>query len=177
MSDDDPTPPQSADSHSARSKSAPAQSAQRLGLEPMPLKQAGLGLALLLYAISLALPGLHLRDYPPVEGYRILLTGWYGLMVLQVAWLANPLFAAAVIAAIRHRPRLAAGLAAALSMGDLGVVALFADPDFATLPLQIYRLMGAYRMEAAAAAALLLLILSMGAFWILDRGGRWHAEA
>lgn len=70
-----------------------------------------------------------------------------------------------------------AGLAAALSMGDLGVVALFADPEFATLPLQIYRLMGAYRMEAAAAAALLLLLLSMGAFWILDRGGRWHAEA
>ena len=79
----------------------------------MPLRQAGLGLALLLYAISLALPGLHLRDYQPVEGYRILLTGWYGLMVLQVAWLANPLFAAAVIAAFRHRPRLAAGLAAA----------------------------------------------------------------
>ncbi|WP_422019931.1 hypothetical protein [Pyruvatibacter mobilis] len=113
MSDDDPTPPQSANSHSARSKSAPAQSAQRLGLEPMPLKQAGLGLALLLYAISLALPGLHLRDYPPVEGYRILLTGWYGLMVLQLAWLANPLFAAAAIAAFRHRPRLAFGLAAA----------------------------------------------------------------
>ena len=113
MSDDDPTPPQSANSHAARSKSAPAQSAPQLGLEPMPLRQAGLGLALLLYAISLALPGLHLRDYPPVEGYRILLTGWYGLMVLQVAWLANPLFAAAVIAAIRHRPRLAAGLAAA----------------------------------------------------------------
>jgi hypothetical protein len=113
MSDDDPTPPQLANSHSARSKSAPAQSAQRLGLEPMPLRQAGLGLALLLYAISLALPGLHLRDYPPVEGYRILLTGWYGLMVLQVAWLANPLFAAAAIAAIRHRPRLAFGLAAA----------------------------------------------------------------
>ena len=43
----------------------------------------------------------------------------------------------------------AAGLGAALSMGDLGVIALFADPDIATLPLQIYRLMGAYRMEAA----------------------------
>ncbi|WP_027256888.1 thiamine/thiamine pyrophosphate ABC transporter permease ThiP [Leisingera aquimarina] len=78
---------------------------------------------------------------------------------------------------MRAQTGFAAGLAAALSMGDLGVVALFADPDFATLPLQIYRLMGAYRMEAAAGAALLLLMLSMGAFWILDRGGRWHAEA
>ena len=71
----------------------------------------------------------------------------------------------------------AAGLGAALSMGDLGVITLFADPDVATLPLQIYRLMGAYQMQAASGAALLLLLLSMGAFWILDRGGRWHAEA
>ncbi|WP_116597995.1 thiamine/thiamine pyrophosphate ABC transporter permease ThiP [Primorskyibacter marinus] len=68
-----------------------------------------------------------------------------------------------------------AGLCAALSMGDLGVIALFADPDRATLPLQIYRLMGAYRMEQAAAAAVLLLALSLGLFWIFDRGGRANA--
>ncbi|WP_170423825.1 thiamine/thiamine pyrophosphate ABC transporter permease ThiP [Ruegeria arenilitoris] len=79
----------------------------------------------------------------------------------------------------RMRPQIgfAAGLGAALSMGDLGVIALFADPQIATLPLQIYRLMGAYQMQAAAGGALLLLLLSMGAFWLLDRGGRWHAEA
>ena len=79
----------------------------------------------------------------------------------------------------RMRPQIsfAAGLCAALSMGDLGVIALFADPQIATLPLQVYRLMGAYQMQAAAGGALLLLILSMGAFWLLDRGGRWHAEA
>lgn len=71
----------------------------------------------------------------------------------------------------------AAGLSAALSMGDLGVIALFADADLATLPLQVYRLMGAYRMQDAASAALLLLILSVTAFWLLDKGGRHHAEA
>jgi len=71
----------------------------------------------------------------------------------------------------------AAGLTAALSLGDLGVIALFADPEVATLPLQVYRLMGAYRMEAAQGAALVLFALSMGAFWLLDRGGRFHAEA
>ncbi|WOI56142.1 thiamine/thiamine pyrophosphate ABC transporter permease ThiP [Palleronia sp. LCG004] len=70
-----------------------------------------------------------------------------------------------------------AGLAAALSMGDLGVVALFADADDATLPLQLYRLMGAYRMDDAAGAALLLLALSLAAFWIFDRGGRVDAQA
>ena len=71
----------------------------------------------------------------------------------------------------------AAGLTAALSMGDLGVIALFADPDRATLPLQVYRLMGSYQMEAAAGAALLLLALSLGLFWIFDRGGRADAGA
>ncbi|MGR3502433.1 thiamine/thiamine pyrophosphate ABC transporter permease ThiP [Pseudaestuariivita sp.] len=68
-----------------------------------------------------------------------------------------------------------AGLTAALTMGDLGVIALFADPDRATLPLMMYRLMGSYRMEDAAAAAVLLLMLSLGLFWLCDRGGRARA--
>src|SRR5690606_929463 len=69
----------------------------------------------------------------------------------------------------------ATGLAAALSMGDLGVIALFADQGTATLPLQVYRLMGAYRMQEAAGAAVLLLCLSLALFWFFDRGGRDHA--
>ncbi len=78
-------------------------------------------------------------------------------------------------------PRLAgrlgfcAGLAAALSMGDLGVVVLFADPETATLPLQMARLMGAYRMEDAASAGLLLTFLSFGAFALFDGLGRRYA--
>ena len=77
--------------------------------------------------------------------------------------------------AMRRPIGFSAGLAAALSMGDLGVIVLFADPDRATLPLQMYRLMGAYQMEAAGGAALLLLTLSLGAFWIFDKGGRHGA--
>jgi thiamine transport system permease protein len=69
------------------------------------------------------------------------------------------------------------GLAAALSMGDLGVVTLFAPPGGGTLPLELYRLMGAYRMGDAAGAALLLLALSFALFWIFDRGGRADARA
>lgn len=70
-----------------------------------------------------------------------------------------------------------AGLAGALSMGDLGVIALFADPDSATLPLQMYRLMGAYQMQTAAGAALLLLALSLSLFWLFDKGGRVDVDA
>ncbi len=69
----------------------------------------------------------------------------------------------------------AAGLTAALAMGDLGVIALFADPDRATLPLQVYRLMGSYQMEAAGGAALLLLVLSLGLFVACDRWGQANA--
>src|SRR5690606_26684219 len=68
-----------------------------------------------------------------------------------------------------------AGLTAALSMGDLGVIALFAGESQATLPLVIQRLSGAYRMDQAAAASLLVVAVSLGLFWILDRRGR-HAE-
>jgi thiamine transport system permease protein len=65
-----------------------------------------------------------------------------------------------------------AGLAAALSMGDLGVITLFAPPDVATLPLMMYRMMSSYQLGAAAGVALLLVTLSVALFWIFDQGGR-----
>lgn len=77
----------------------------------------------------------------------------------------------------RLRPQLgfAAGLTAALSMGDLGVITLFADPQSATLPLYIFRLMGSYQMQSAAGVSLILLALSVTLFWIFDQGGKRHA--
>lgn len=88
------------------------------------------------------------------------------------------------MARLRHvtLPRLArplgfgAGLAAALSMGDLGVIALFAGERTETLPLFIQRLMGAYRMEAAAGASLVLVLASFALFWAFDRWGTTRAS-
>ncbi|MEJ2034659.1 MAG: ABC transporter permease subunit, partial [Maritimibacter sp.] len=88
------------------------------------------------------------------------------------------------LARIRHLwlPRLrrplgfTAGLAAALSMGDLGVITLFGTPEGGTLPLFLYRLMTAYRMDAAMSASMILLALSLGLFWMFDRGGRIDAD-
>ncbi|MCZ0961291.1 thiamine/thiamine pyrophosphate ABC transporter permease ThiP [Paracoccus benzoatiresistens] len=65
----------------------------------------------------------------------------------------------------------AGGLAAALAMGDLGVITLFGG-DRPTLPLQLYQLMNSYRMADASACAVLLMAISFGLFWIFDRGGR-----
>ncbi len=94
----------------------------------------------------------------------IALTGWRRFRQLHLPRLRRPL-------------GFSAGLAAALSMGDLGVIALFSDPNRATLPMQMYRLMSSYRMDEAAGAALLLLVLSLLLFWIFDRGGRIDADA
>jgi thiamine transport system permease protein len=111
-----------------------------------------------------------------VPGARSVLAG-QGQLALSLGMTGWPFLRLVLLPRLRPQIGFAAGLTAALSMGDLGVIALFAAPDRATLPLQIYRLMGAYQMEAAAGAALLLLALSLAAFWLFDRKGRWHAEA
>ncbi|NNF91387.1 MAG: thiamine/thiamine pyrophosphate ABC transporter permease ThiP [Boseongicola sp.] len=92
------------------------------------------------------------------------LSGWARLRLLVLPRIRRPL-------------GFSLGLAAALSMGDLGVIALFADSDTATLPLQVYRLMGAYRMDDAGAAAVLLLILTFAIFMLFDMGLGRDADA
>lgn len=60
---------------------------------------------------------------------------------------------------LRRPLKNAAALAAALSLGDFGVIAFFGGGDLVTLPLMLYQQLGAYRMEEAAGTALLLAIL------------------
>jgi thiamine transport system permease protein len=86
-----------------------------------------------------------------------------------------PRFRLVTWARLRRPMGFAAGLAAALSMGDLGVIALFAPPEVTTLPLLMQRLMAAHRTEAAAGVALVLVALTFALFWVFDRGGRMHA--
>ncbi|MEP1329473.1 thiamine/thiamine pyrophosphate ABC transporter permease ThiP [Pseudophaeobacter sp.] len=159
-----------------------------LGLAASPLV-IGTGLFIVIYPIAdpfdLALPVTALVNAVMALPFalRILVpqaqavVSRYGKLALSLDMAGWAFLWRVFLPRMRAQIGFAAGLAAALSMGDLGVITLFADPEIATLPLQIYRLMGAYQMQAAAGAALLLLLLSMAAFWILDRGGRWHAEA
>jgi thiamine transport system permease protein len=55
------------------------------------------------------------------------------------------------------------------SLGDLGVIALFGTQDFATLPLLMYRALGAYRTNDAASIAALMLVITIAAFVLLPR--------
>ncbi len=60
-------------------------------------------------------------------------------------------------------------LAFCFSLGDLGVIALFGTEDFATLPLLMYRALGAYRSNDAAAIAALMLVITIAAFVLLPK--------
>ena len=82
-------------------------------------------------------------------------------------------FRVAIWPEIRRPALFSAAIAAALSMGDFGVVTLFALPDSGTLPVLMQRLMASYRMDEAAGVAVLLVVLSFGLFWLIDRGGRF----
>jgi thiamine transport system permease protein len=101
----------------------------------------------------------------------------YGRLADSLALTGGARLRLLILPRTRRALGFAGGIAAAFSMGDLGVIALFADLETATLPLQLYRLMGAYRMDDAMGAALLLMGLSLAMFWIFDRGGRVDADA
>ena len=159
-----------------------------LGLTMSPLV-VGTGLFLVLFPlvdpVALALPltvlvnGIFSVPFvirllaPAIEeaeaGYGKLATqlSIFGIARLRILFLPR----------MRRALGFSAGLAGALSMGDLGVIALFADPERGTLPLQMYRLMAAYRMEDAAGAAVLLAALTFGIFVMFDWIGRGRADA
>ena len=101
----------------------------------------------------------------------------YGQLALHLGLMGRAKWRLLILPRLREPLGFAAGLTAALSVGDLGVIALFADPARPTLPLYVYQLMGAYRSDAAAGAALVLMALALIIFWIFDHGKRRDANA
>jgi thiamine transport system permease protein len=68
----------------------------------------------------------------------------------------------------------ALALGLALSLGDLGAIALFGTQDTATLPLLLYQRLGNYRVAEAASLSLWLAIVCLLLFVVVERlvGGR-----
>ena len=62
---------------------------------------------------------------------------------------------------LRRPLRAALALAAALSLGDFGIVALFGGPELRTLPALLYERLGAYRVEEAGAVGLVLVLATL----------------
>ena len=77
---------------------------------------------------------------------------------------------------IRRPLGFAVALCATLSVGDMGVAALFDTSGAITLPVLLYHRLGAYRFDEAAVTALALIVLCAVVFLVVDRGiGRWHS--
>ncbi|TCQ06758.1 thiamine transport system permease protein [Rhizobium sp. PP-F2F-G36] len=74
------------------------------------------------------------------------ISGWSRIVLVDGPGLRRPLL-------------MALSFAAALSLGDLGAVALFGSQDMVTLPYLLYSRMGSYRTTDAAGLALLLGIV------------------
>ena len=68
------------------------------------------------------------------------------------------------------------GLGMAMSMGDLGVIALFASADFTTLPWLLYQQAGRYRVDEAAVTALMLMLVVSALFALGNGLGKWLAR-
>ena len=58
--------------------------------------------------------------------------------------------------------------ACVLSLGDLGIIALFGNADFATLPYHLYQQLGAYRNDASDVTALILLLMSLALYTLIE---------
>jgi thiamine transport system permease protein len=70
-----------------------------------------------------------------------------------------------------RRPALTAlAFAMALSLGDLGVIALFGSDSVQTLPYLLYARMGSYRTADAAGLALILGVVCLGLMMLAERG-------
>ncbi len=70
---------------------------------------------------------------------------------------------------LRRPLGLAAGVAATLTAGDLGAIALFGSERFRTLSSLLHSRLGGYRLQEAAATAALLLLLCIVLFVALQR--------
>lgn len=135
----------------------PVASPFALALPVTALVNAALGLPIMLRVIRPALARVNAD---------------YGLLAEGLGMAGRARFRLLTLPQIRSELGFATGLAAALSMGDLGVITLFAPPDVQTLPLLMYRQMGSYQMDAAAGSALILVASSFALFYIFDKGGR-----
>lgn len=107
-------------------------------MSPLIARWLPLALIVAAWGASLALPGLTAggRTY---DGLEVLLRGWEGISRGVYAWIANPLFAAALVAASVKRDR------AALTIAAIAVV--IGATSFITDELLLRRMSGVPPIE------------------------------
>ncbi|WP_256853060.1 thiamine/thiamine pyrophosphate ABC transporter permease ThiP [Pantoea sp. Fr+CA_20] len=91
------------------------------------------------------------------------ISGWNRLWLIERRALKRPLAQALAFACI-------------LSIGDFGIVALFGNADFRTLPFYLYQQIGSYRGADGAVTALILLLLCLSLFTLMEKLPGRHAD-
>ncbi len=81
------------------------------------------------------------------------------------------------LSALKRPLTQALAFACVLSLGDFGVIALFGNENFRTLPFYLYQQIGSYRSQDGAVTALLLLLLCFLLFTLIERLPGRHADA
>ncbi|MGB5995739.1 MAG: thiamine/thiamine pyrophosphate ABC transporter permease [Marinomonas sp.] len=89
--------------------------------------------------------------------------GIYGWSRFKIEW-----------SLIRSSVAQALGYALLLSLGDMGVIALFGSQGLVSLPLYLFQLVGSYRLEEGACVAVILISLCLILFYLATRviGGK-----
>lgn len=90
-------------------------------------------------------------------------TGWRRLRLIEYPALKRPLAQALAFASV-------------LSVGDFGVISLFGNDDFRTLPFYLYQQIGAYRQQQGAITAFLLLLVCFILFTLIEKIAGTHAD-
>src|SRR5262245_19389830 len=96
---------------------------ERLGMTK-GLLRGGEAVMLALFACSLFLPAFRFEKHAPVKGLELLLLGWWGLLMYNVGWLANPLLGYAVVLTVLERfsrAKIVAGIALAFACHSFAV--------------------------------------------------------
>ncbi|EFV1009757.1 thiamine/thiamine pyrophosphate ABC transporter permease ThiP [Salmonella enterica subsp. enterica serovar 4,[5],12:i:-] len=89
--------------------------------------------------------------------------GWSRLKIVELRALKRPLAQALAFACV-------------LSIGDFGVVALFGNDNFRTLPFYLYQQIGSYCSQDGAVTALILLLLCFTLFTLIEKLPGRHAK-
>ena len=101
----------------------------------------------------------------------------YGLLCASLGMKGINRLRIVELRALRRPLAQALAFACVLSIGDFGVVALFGNDDFRTLPFYLYQQIGAYRSSDGAVTALLLLALCFLLFTVIENLAGRHAKS
>lgn len=129
----------------------------------------GYASAVVLWLLSLFLPAAELNDSMRLSGYRVFIIGIDALSAGMPGWLANPLLAAAIVAGVMQRLRLATALSA---IAVVLTLSSFYAPTLARargLPINEVQFEVGFFLWLAACS--LILATSVYALWTHQRAG------